>query len=559
MSKILWTSYLINPVILGAVLATSLGITGKPSVAAEAEISTPSASSQSLSQVNQYSVEGKGNSASLSQVTSVSQLSDVQPTDWAFQALQSLVERYGVIAGYPDGRFRGNRAMTRYEFAAGLNAALDRVNELIAAGTADLVTKEDLATLQKLQEEFSAELATLRGRVDALEARTATLEAQQFSTTTKLAGEAIFAITDVFSGDNVTPAGGTATATQNTVFANRVRLNLNTSFTGSDLLTTRLQVGNFGSTAAPAGFTIAGGTLEGVQTFNFASGATPGAFILDTLNYSFQLNERTKIVIEANAGDHSDYIPTLNPYLEDFDGGSGSLSAFGQRSPIYRLGSGSGVGAGFSTNLSRSLVLSGGYLANGGGNNPGNTNGLFNGSYSAIGQLTFNATDTLSLGLTYNNAYFTENAPFNYGGAAGTTLANGFAGRTFSDSYGVAASFRFSPQIAINAWGMTTNGRNQTIGDFNVWSYAVGLAFPDLGKKGNTAGVLVGVQPYLTGINQSGSGFARDIPLHVEGFYKYQLNDNISITPGVIWLTAPNQNNNNPDIVIGTLRTTFLF
>ena len=78
------------------------------------------------------------------QVTSVSQLSDVRPTDWAFQALQSLVERYGAIAGYPDGTFKGNRALTRYEFAAGLNAALDRLSELIASNTADLVKKEDL-------------------------------------------------------------------------------------------------------------------------------------------------------------------------------------------------------------------------------------------------------------------------------------------------------------------------------------------------------------------------------------------------------------------------------
>ncbi|PLZ47132.1 iron uptake porin, partial [Fischerella thermalis] len=104
---------------------------------------------------------------SLAQITSVSQLSDVQPTDWAFAALQSLVERYGCIAGYPNGTFRGNRAMTRYEFAAGLNACLDRVNELIATATAETVQKEDLVTLQRLQEEFTAELATLRGRVDA--------------------------------------------------------------------------------------------------------------------------------------------------------------------------------------------------------------------------------------------------------------------------------------------------------------------------------------------------------------------------------------------------------
>jgi Carbohydrate-selective porin, OprB family/S-layer homology domain len=158
---------------------------------------------QPMTSVAQLSQE----SQSLGQVTSVSQFSDVQPTDWAFQALQSLVERYGCIAGYPNGTYRGNRALTRYEFAAGLNACLDRVNELVATATADLVTKEDLATLQRLQEEFSAELATLRGRVDTLEARTAELEANQFSTTTKLTGEAIFNVADVFGDERAFPYG----------------------------------------------------------------------------------------------------------------------------------------------------------------------------------------------------------------------------------------------------------------------------------------------------------------------------------------------------------------
>lgn len=97
----------------------------------------------------------------MAQVTSVSQLRDVQPTDWAFSALQSLVERYGCIAGYPNGTYRGDRPLSRYEFAAGLNACLDRVNEFIATATSDLVTREDLITLEKLQAEFAA----VRGRV----------------------------------------------------------------------------------------------------------------------------------------------------------------------------------------------------------------------------------------------------------------------------------------------------------------------------------------------------------------------------------------------------------
>ncbi|BCX10802.1 MAG: hypothetical protein KatS3mg066_4661 [Fischerella sp.] len=149
-----WKSLLVSPAILGAILlvdATAL---------AGETINTSENTQPQLVVTPKQKVE---NNNTQSQVTSVSQLSDVQPTDWAFQALQSLVERYGCIAGYPNGTYRGNRPMTRYEFAAGLNACLDRVNEIIATATSELVTREDLATLQRLQEEFSAELATLRG------------------------------------------------------------------------------------------------------------------------------------------------------------------------------------------------------------------------------------------------------------------------------------------------------------------------------------------------------------------------------------------------------------
>ncbi|PSB56060.1 hypothetical protein C7B79_32670, partial [Chroococcidiopsis cubana CCALA 043] len=160
-----------------------------------------------------YTLSSKSSNNLISQeasIPSVSQLSDVQPNDWLFQALQSLVERYGCIAGYPDSTYRGNRALTRYEFAAGLNACLDRVNELIATATADLVTKEDLTTLQRLQADFATELSTLRGRVDALETATAQLEANQFSTTTKLNGQVIFALSGAVGKDKAVPSGVTA-------------------------------------------------------------------------------------------------------------------------------------------------------------------------------------------------------------------------------------------------------------------------------------------------------------------------------------------------------------
>jgi hypothetical protein len=162
--------------------------------------SNPTTDSQIIKAINTESVQTKPVKTSdrtnpnltAQGVTSVSQLSDVKPTDWAFTALQSLVERYGCIAGYPDRTYRGKQGITRYEFAAGVNACLDKINEIISSGLSDKVGKADLDTLQKLQEEFAAELATLRGRVDALDAKTAKLEAQQFSTTTKLYGQAIF-------------------------------------------------------------------------------------------------------------------------------------------------------------------------------------------------------------------------------------------------------------------------------------------------------------------------------------------------------------------------------
>ena len=97
--------------------------------------------------VSDYAATSSGNS--LDQVTSVTPFSDGYPTDWAYQALANLVEQYGCVAGYPNGTFRGNRAMTRYEAAALLNACLDRITE---------VTDE----LRRLLKEFETELAILR-------------------------------------------------------------------------------------------------------------------------------------------------------------------------------------------------------------------------------------------------------------------------------------------------------------------------------------------------------------------------------------------------------------
>ncbi|MEH1855900.1 MAG: iron uptake porin [Nostoc sp.] len=568
MSNLLWKSLVVSPAVLGATLLVSTTAMAAPSTSTQVspakQLGVSEVAQQpeilaqtTIDQVNRYSNEGNQNN-SQSQVTSVSQFSDVQPTDWAFQALQSLVERYGCIAGYPNATYRGNRALTRYEFAAGLNACLDRVNELIATATADLVTKQDLATLQRLQEEFSAELATLRGRVDSLEARTAELEAHQFSTTTKLVGEAVFGVTDAFGGINGN--------NNNAVFQDRVRLDLQTSFTGRDVLHTRLAAGN------AQAFTLANGNAgaEGTQTFQVGNGNGNNSVSIDRLTYEVPIGP-ANVYIAASGGEHSQYAAVNNPYFFDnTDGGNGALSTFASESPIYRIGGGAGIalnvplgkGGGILGNSS----ITAGYLASN-ANDPGLNSGLTNGSYAALGQLNFSVGDRVALAATYVHGYNAGGGSlFNsttvngngIGPVVGTNQANTLIDAGSSNSYGVEAAFRPSNKLSVSGFvsyhQVTGVGQND---DFNAWSYGLGVALPDFGKKGNVLGIFAGAEPYS--FNRPGFGGNNDIPYHFEGFYKYRVSDNISITPGVIWLTSPGQNSNNDDAIIGTLRTTFSF
>ncbi|MFN4953364.1 MAG: iron uptake porin [Aphanizomenon sp.] len=579
MSNILWKSLVVSPAILGAALlvsSTAMAATKttkevlsiKTSAATEvspqpAILGTESEETQVLAQINRSSRENNTSP----QVTSVSQLSDVQPTDWAFQALQSLVERYGCIAGYPNGTYRGNRALSRYEFAAGLNSCLDRVNELIATATADMVTKQDLAKLQRLQEEFSAELATLRGRVDSLEARTAELEANQFSTTTKLKGEAIFAFTDTFGNET-----GKA---NRAVFQDRVRLGLETSFTGRDILTTRLAAGNATGfdlrdtantpiSGSKNAVTNPGSNGMGRQTFEVGS-TNNNSVKIDKLTYEAPIGP-ARVYLAASGGQHSDYAAVNNPYFFDkTDGGKGALSTFASESPIYRIGGGSGIAlnvpfgkAGDSFLKPSSLTL--GYLASN-ANDPSPSNGLFDGNYAALGQLNFNVGNRLALAATYVHGYQKANSSLfdsGLGGSAvvGTSQANTptVVGSSSSNSYGISAAIKPSQKLSLSGFVSYHDVIPEGPGvSREAWSYGAGLALPDFGKKGNVLGIFGGAQPYSlsTGVSQT--------PYQVEGFYKYQVSENVSVTPGVIWLTSAGQAANSNDAFIGTLRTTFSF
>ena len=527
--------------------------------------------SELLKQIDRYGREGQDNN--IGQITNVNQLRDVSPTDWAYEALRSLVDRYGCISGFPNQTYRGSQPLSRYEFAAGLNSCLNQIERLIAS-TQSSVGQEDIETINRLSQEFETELASLGGRVDELESRTAVLEDNQFSTTTKLLGEAIFGVASVFGGSNeeFIEETGDDDIDEVPVFGYRTRLELETSFTGDDLLFTRLSTGNF-----PA-FSETTGTFQGEIAF-----AQPddNDLNLEVLFYSLPLGENTNVLIGAAGLAADDIANTLS--VLDGDGGSGSISAFGTRSPIY-LPPGE-TGLGIIQSFGDKLEFSAGYLA-GEANDPNDGSGLFNGSYSALGQLTIAPFERLGIALTYVNAFNQSDTE------VGSDLANirslttteqeddsvpllpgEFEGGvpTSSNSYGAQFSFALSDRIIIGGWGgfssvrtldeATVNGQNIPRGTQDIWNWAATLAFPDLGKEGSMGGIIVGMEPWVAQSDIDVEGFDEDDEqaLHAEVFYEYRFNDNIALTPGVIYVNKPDNNDDNDDLFIGTLRTTFNF
>lgn len=491
-----------------------------------------------LSQVSDYAAEATG----VGQVTSVSQLRDVRPTDWAFQALQSLVERYGCIAGYPDGTYRGNRAMTRYEFAAGLNACLDRVNELIASATADLVTQEDLAVLQRLQEEFQAELATLRGRVDALEARTSELEANQFSTTTKLSGKVIFDLGSVFAGES---DGDGSDAEDEVTLASRVRLRLKTSFTGKDELRTRLSSSNFGGYSSRF---EGGNSFDGADASFDSSG--DNSFVLEELYYRFPVGPGRAFVGTRNV-DFDNIVPTRNNLSLKY-----AFLDFFQSDPgIFETDRGTGFG--YNLPLGESLNLSTAYLANDGdASDVGNDNGLTGGSNTALAQVTFTPTDRLTGTFAYARTYDPDGAS-TPGVRRGTDLARRPFGRvaTRGNNFSLTASYKF-PRLDLSGFvGFSNFEEIDTDDNADVLRYAVNVGFPDLFREGNYGGFGVGVQPHVTG----GDVGDEDSPLAAEVYYSHKLSSNIKIQPQLFFISNPDGDDSNDSIWAGSVKTTFSF
>ena len=571
MKNHLWNACLISPLFLGTLLVQN---------------------KVSAQEISSYSAE-------LNQITNVDRLRDVSPGDWAYEALRSLVDRYGCIAGYPNQTYRGSQALSRYEFAAGLNFCLNQIERLIASSEA--VVREDLDTISRLTQEFEAELAAIGGRIDSLETRTAFLEDNRFSTTTKLGGEASFALSQVFGDEKADDSGDIDSVT---VFNFRSRLSFNSSFTGKDLLKVRLDALNtvpFGSGEEEDDPNVTGTNMTRTA---FDEGSD-GSVRIGKLYYTFAIGESSEsnhsghghddhehdshghdeakdeghsehlhgaaegklsFVIDAVGGEFNENFANYNEYFSEEL--TGAISRFGRFNPIYYQGL-EGTGATVNYNFSDAIALSVGYLAPR-ASEPLEGAGLFNGSYAAIAQASIEPTDNLGFGLTYSRGYYAPDELV-VSGETGSENANAPFGEeiaTSADHFGLQGKYELSDRLSVSAWGGLTlahalaDGDNEGIAvtngdDATIFNWAVTLAFLDLFSEGSLGGIIIGQPPKVS--SNDGGEEDEDSAWHIEAQYRYQLNDHVAINPGFFVVINPENNSDNDTIYVGTIRTIFEF
>ncbi|MFN3362217.1 MAG: iron uptake porin, partial [Pseudanabaenaceae cyanobacterium] len=375
-----------------------------------------------------------------------------------------------------------------------------------------------------------------------------TLEKQQFSTTTKLAATVQFVPAFATSA-----AGGTVGKDRNSnfVIGARVRLNFNTSFTGKDLLRTRLQFGNvtgFNSTTVGTNMARLGFDQD-----------TAGNFQIDDLFYRFPIGSNITAFVGVNALDMDDVFDVVNRIASS---DTGALSRFHRYDPLmFRGPEGAGVALQFKASEAFDINLA--YLVPSGAvAQPTGQAGFTNGDYSATVQLLFKPSRDLKLSALYSRRFDARGVNLT-GSTSSSFAANPFNADTSADVYGfafdwaVARGFTLGGNISFaNARSEAAPNRGATA-DLLTW--AVNVTFPDLFGSGNLGAIAFGQPPKVTSTSLANNPDSAGTSYNLEIFYRYRVSRNITIQPGVFFVFNPNNNNANNTLVVGALRTTFSF
>jgi Carbohydrate-selective porin, OprB family len=492
------------------------------------------------------------------QPINLQQPSDLKSNDRVLRAFKLIVDRYDCLAASTETSFVGvaspleNRTsqIDRSKFAKDLNSCTEQIQDLAGVAPADL------EILRQLQIEFATELTALKSKLNKLDSDTAKLETQQFSTTTKLTGQAIFAINaGTFGGDRIiAPRGAIVSSNKpNATSLYRVSLDLNTSFSGTDLLKVRLVSASTGIGDNAAGF------LEP----NFGSVldfAVPGReqLSLGRLYYTFNPAKDLSVTVgpQIVAPDFVDRNRYANASFRDFStaaitnnfillprpGGAGAAidwkpnqSQFSARA-VYVASSG-------AASLPENQQFFGGGAANdvrlfptAGG---GSTGGLFGDPYLGVVEVEYAPTKSLAEPFWKKIAMRLQ-----YSG-----------GQLFGSKFGVAgvnAEVAISPQVGLFARYGSGSYPNTTLGDIRPQYWSAGIAVQDLFTKNDLAGIGI-AQPFL--LKEVGNSTQTNF----EAFYNIPVNKSLRITPIVQLITNPANQSSNSSIVTATIRAVFSF
>ncbi len=445
---------------------------------------------------------------SMAQVRSAAELDDIRPGDWAYQALKVLIERYDVLTGYPDAKFRGNQPLTRNEFAAVLNQVFTRLEEVFATGEIAKI-REDFSTLRRLQESYGGISRNLNARLNTLDQRLGNRETRQFSTTTKLSGQTIQIFTD----------GSKAPMTSVT----RIRLDLRTSFTGNDLLLTQLEAGNNGGDAISRaqsrrlnllgtdGVLADGGGLDYVGVSR--------AVRVSKLHYTFQPVADLQLTLgpRLNPRDFIDYNRFANSSDKNFSSSFFMNNPLIVQSQVDRSG---GAGAAIAWNPGKSALTIKALYAAADAENPqagDSKGGLLGDRYQGSLELEYAFNKDLISRLQFTRSKIN-----------GVDIHAG----------GINVEWTWNKQLAVfGRYGIGSyRGFNSILGqdlDLTPQSWAIGTIVRNIVIPDSSAGLAIG-QPFVTG------DLGNTTQTNFEGFYSFLINENIGITPGLLIVTNPN-------------------
>lgn len=507
-------------------------------------------------------------SDALAQSTPVSQLRDIDPRHWAAQALRQLSQRYNCLPDY----YSDDATLTRYEFADVLAGCLDVINGIVADGSADNATQDDLAVVQRLSEEFRSELDTLGDRIGQLEDQVQTLQDQQFVKRTTLFGIGEFLLTDSFS-DSIYTVNNNVNTTFTT---GNFILDIDTKVRGRDFVRVELSMSNI----PDYGRLDTGTDMARIDALPGNNDPTGVKVQLSNLFYQTRFAGTGILRIGATGQVANHIIPDLSPVQAN--------SRFGRRSPIYRPNAGAGFLSTYQVN--DWMGLAAGYTVGGDVAETPST-GLFGGGQNRlITQATFTPNPRLGVALTYSRVYQDgDNAPppVSITGFTGSFNAQAPFGNntpTSANLFGIQSNYRVSRRVAIGGWVMysrATAESNATLVPFNylqrglnppppplrgvndgasadIWTWALGTQIDDVGRKGNSLGFVFGMPPKA--VRNTFAAFAdQDTSYHAEVYYRYRVTPRIFVTPGVYAIFNPEHNDNNDTLWVGMVRTFMRF